>query len=79
MKSRNPCIGSTTHRAVLTEAQVVEIYQYQKKTTTVHHSFALDPSLKGRTTYVARKYNVCPKTIRDIWNRRAWSNETRFM
>jgi hypothetical protein len=82
MRSNQNNISSTDPippRAVLTETKVIEIYQHRRKTPTHPQMFPFDPSIAGRTTYVARKFKVSPKTIRDIWNRRAWANETRFL
>jgi hypothetical protein len=63
-------------RAILSEEQVVEIYQYQ---WTKPNRFNYDPLLTGRASAVAIKYNVSPKAIRDIWNRRTWKAETRHL
>jgi hypothetical protein len=52
-------------RAVLTVQQAIEIYQ--------------SPRLIGNVAMQAQKYNVSPKTIRDILNRRTWARETRHL
>ena len=77
--SKSPSTDLILPLAVLSAAQVIEIYQHRRKTPTHPQMFPFDPSIAGRTTYVARKFKVSPKTIRDIWNRRAWANETRFL
>ena len=74
-----PCIASTKvgpddkpqkrHGVVLTENKAYEIYKLK---------FHLDKSkLKGRGVPVSRKFNVSPKTVRDIWSRRTWINATK--
>jgi hypothetical protein len=32
--------------------------------------------LSGHSTIIAKKYNVSPKTVRDIWNNRTWTSVT---
>eukprot|EP00292_Cryptomonas_paramecium_P019813 CAMPEP_0113697684 /NCGR_PEP_ID=MMETSP0038_2-20120614/22272_1 /TAXON_ID=2898 /ORGANISM="Cryptomonas paramecium" /LENGTH=120 /DNA_ID=CAMNT_0000620725 /DNA_START=115 /DNA_END=474 /DNA_ORIENTATION=+ /assembly_acc=CAM_ASM_000170 len=34
-------------------------------------------SVAGKSTIVAELYRVSPKTIRDIWNRKTWTQVTR--
>mmetsp|Transcript_53917 Transcript_53917/g.112595 ORF Transcript_53917/g.112595 Transcript_53917/m.112595 type:complete len:241 (-) Transcript_53917:7-729(-) len=63
-------------RAVLSLAQVIEIYQYRK---IPHRDRQCCDPLLGRSVAVAKKFNVSPKTIRDIWNRRSWAQETRHL
>jgi hypothetical protein len=63
-------------RAILTEAEAVEIYQCQR---TKPMRFRFDPALTGKTSAVAKKYNVSPKAVRDIWNRRTWTMETQHL
>jgi hypothetical protein len=58
-------------RAILTEKQAAEIYQYRISNSRF--------SPLGSATIIARKYNVSPKTVRDIWNRRTWTQETRHL
>jgi hypothetical protein len=57
-------------RALLTEREAVEIYLCRKKSSSGH---------KVSTNALANKYNVSPKAIRDIWNRRTWAPETRHL
>jgi hypothetical protein len=62
------------HRAILTADQVVEIYQLRSQLHT-----SIEPGeqqIRGRTLAVAKRFGVSPKTVRDIWNRRSWANET---
>jgi hypothetical protein len=39
----------------------------------------MDPLLSGQSAAVAKKFNVSPKAIRDIWNRRTWTQETHHL
>jgi hypothetical protein len=59
-------------RAVLNELQAIEIYQHRR---TKSNSLGSE----GSTAFLAKKYNVSPKTIRDIWNRRTWIEHTRHL
>jgi hypothetical protein len=62
-----------THtRAILNEAQAIEIYKQRNK-----KSCSL--SFNGTAVMIARKYNISPKTVRDIWNRRSWVEQTRHL
>ncbi len=57
------------HGIVLTDKEAFEIYKFK---------FPLDKfQMKGRSVPVSRKFNVSPKTVRDIWNQRTWTNATR--
>jgi hypothetical protein len=70
-------ISRTHHpRAVLTESQAIEIYTYRKIDA---NSPKRDQCLLGRSSALAKKFNVSPKTIRDIWNRRTWTHETQHL
>jgi uncharacterized membrane protein YgcG len=63
-------------RAVLTETQAIEIYSYRKPKASRQMT---DPILSGRSAAVAKKFNISPKAIRDIWNRRTWTQETQHL
>jgi hypothetical protein len=54
-------------RALLAAKQAMEIYGDRI------------PSFRGKIAMQAKKYNVSPKTIRDILNRRTWAKETRHL
>jgi hypothetical protein len=54
-------------RALLAAKQAMEIYCDRI------------PSFRGKIAMQAKKYNVSPKTIRDILNRRTWAKETRHL
>ena len=60
-------------RAVLNANDAVEIYKFKT------HSFDADRAFTGHAPRVAEIFNVSPKTIRDIWNRRTWIPETRHL
>jgi hypothetical protein len=60
------------HRAVLTQDQAIVIYTIRETTSCFGYQ-----SLKSAS--LAKQFNVSPKTIRDIWNRRTWANETRHL
>jgi hypothetical protein len=53
---------------VLTDKEAFEIYKFK---------FPLDKfHMKGRSVPVSRKFNASPKTVRDIWSQRTWTNAT---
>jgi hypothetical protein len=54
-------------RALLAAQQAIEIYSHRI------------PSFRGKIAIQAKNYNVSPKTIRDILNRRTWTKETRHL
>ena len=56
---------------VLSENQAYEIYQWKQS--------LLQKSISGTSVMIASRYNVSPKTVRDIWNRRTWCNATRSL
>ena len=65
-------------RALLTEQQAVEIYKY-RRATDHSQSDSYYSHLVGKSSDVAVKYNISPKAVRDIWNRRTWIQETRHL
>ncbi len=73
--SPNPRPGSSGPRAVLTEEQAIEIYAFGQKMK----NHGVDPPKDGKSVALAKQYDVSPKTIRDIWNRRTWTQETRHL
>ena len=62
-------------RTVLTKQQATKIYMIGQ---AARHC-GLDPLYGGQSAKIAKMYCVSPKTIRDIWNRRTWQNETRHL
>jgi hypothetical protein len=64
-------------RAVLSEKEAIEIYQY--RTAAAQDSAMRDACLHGKSSAVAKQYNISPKAVRDIWNRRTWTQETRHL
>jgi hypothetical protein len=57
--------------AVLNQHQAVEVYRIRKSKTEL--------GVWPRATAVSKLYGVSPKTIRDIWNRRTWIEQTKYM
>ena len=53
---------------VLNEKLAVEIYKWKQ--------FFSGQNSKGKSVPVSRIYNISPKTVRDIWNRKTWSDAT---
>jgi hypothetical protein len=60
-------------RSVLTKEEAVRIFQLRQVPS------GCDPARVIKASAVAKKYNVSPKTVRDIWNRRTWTVETRHL
>ena len=73
-----PMNATSYPRAVLTEQEAAEIYQYRKVKKT-HRSGEEADILHGKSAAVAAKYNISPKAVRDIWNRRTWTQVTRHL
>jgi hypothetical protein len=63
-------------RAVLTQEQAVEIYLIRKAMRLREDQ---PTQQKYLTVGLAKKHNVSPKAIRDIWNRRTWTQETEHL
>ena len=63
-------------RSVLTEEKVLEIFAAGKLCSD---SSIVKLKTRGQILALSRKYDVTPKTIRDIWNRRTWKNVTSFV
>ena len=63
-------------RAILSKKQAVEIFLLRSIGNTSPRS---DACLYGRSSAVACKYRISPKAVRDIWNRRTWTVETRHL
>ena len=72
MYNANPTNIPSRPRAVLNEAKAIEIYKLRQSIDR----YRLQPS---RSAALASYFNVSPKAIRDIWNRRTWANETRHL
>ena len=66
-------------RAILTVEQAIEIYHLRLKSDTAQSAGRGAAPTPGRTQAVAEHFGVSPKTVRDIWNRRSWANETRHL
>jgi hypothetical protein len=58
-------------RAILTEQQAVEIFRFK--------SASAIPQIKLSALFVARRYGIHEKTVRDIWKQRTWSHATRSL
>ncbi len=57
------------HGVVLSDKEAFEIYKCK---------LSLDKfKTKGRSVPVSLQFNVSPKTVRDIWTRRTWTNATK--
>ena len=55
-------------RAILRKEQAIEIFDYKKQLG--------DQSWSAASSILVNKYNVNPKTIRDIWSGRSWLEVT---
>jgi hypothetical protein len=73
----------STRGFMLNDRQAVAIYK-QKLELMKPRSFKtclqdFDSRIKGQSTHVGKAFGVSPKTIRDIWSRRTWSEATSFL
>ena len=51
------------HRTILTEQQAIEIFGFR--------------SMNCSATFVAKRYGINERTVRDIWKQRTWTHATR--
>jgi hypothetical protein len=67
-------------RVTLNEEKAVEIYRRKiellQKTSPMQTPSS---SLQGQSMRISYMFDVSPKTIRDIWNRRTWQGATRHL
>eukprot|EP00291_Cryptomonas_curvata_P014215 CAMPEP_0172179230 /NCGR_PEP_ID=MMETSP1050-20130122/16499_1 /TAXON_ID=233186 /ORGANISM="Cryptomonas curvata, Strain CCAP979/52" /LENGTH=199 /DNA_ID=CAMNT_0012852083 /DNA_START=353 /DNA_END=948 /DNA_ORIENTATION=- len=68
--------GKTPFLVILTADQARMIYSLRSESTA--QTFELR-SVAGKSSLVAELYGVSPKTIRDVWNRKTWTQVTRPM
>ena len=72
---------SRHNRVILNQRLAADIYAHKLSliNPTTFDSLFKDSQMKtkGQSSKVAVKYGVSPKTVRDIWNRRTWTNATR--
>jgi hypothetical protein len=70
-------------RVILNGSLAAEIYKEKLAliTPTSFESCLKDTRVKtkGKSVQVSAKYGVSAKTIRDIWNRRTWTDATSFL
>ncbi len=59
----------------LQKLDIMHSHIYRNKTTTK----SLKSPLEGRSDNVSSIFQVSPKTIRDIWNRRTWQHATSHL
>jgi hypothetical protein len=60
-------------RRILTEEDAIAIFSAGKPRTGTS---TVKIWARGQILELSRKFNVTPKTIRDIWNRRTWRDVT---
>mmetsp|Transcript_38222 Transcript_38222/g.93027 ORF Transcript_38222/g.93027 Transcript_38222/m.93027 type:complete len:644 (-) Transcript_38222:257-2188(-) len=58
---------------ILSKQQATDIYMMRSPDTTTDEF----KDVAGKSSMVAEMYRVSPKTIRDIWNRKTWTQVTR--
>jgi hypothetical protein len=71
--SDNKLEKTKTSRRVLTEDEVIAIFSAGKLRPGAS---TVKIWARGQILALAKKFNVTPKTIRDIWNRRTWRGAT---
>ena len=64
-------MAARLQKRILTNEQVIEIFLLQLDTSALPLPLPGSPSAR-----LAQKYHVSPKTIRDIWSGRTWTNVT---
>ena len=55
-------------RAILTEQQAVEIFKWQSTDEIL--------TMVCRSSFIAKKFGISEKTVRDIWKQRTWAHAT---
>ena len=73
-------VASKKKRILLNRATAMEIYQHKIR-LTVPMSYkasilSYHSKVRGESSVLAKQYGVSPKTIRDIWNRKSWTEAT---
>ena len=63
-----PITNQSNRRAVLTEEQAREIFEFRKS-----HSFN---SFHAASTFLSKKFKISSKAVRDIWSGRSWLDAT---
>ena len=69
-ETRNP------FQVILTAEQAKSIYSLRASSTVEDHTIR---HVVGKSSLVAEMYGVSPKTIRDVWNRKTWSQVLNFV
>ncbi len=68
------------YRQVLNKIQAEEIYRYKlsliKSSDMEPDIQSSEEKLKGKSVDVSYRFGVSPKTVRDIWTRRTWTEST---
>mmetsp|Transcript_26809 Transcript_26809/g.70411 ORF Transcript_26809/g.70411 Transcript_26809/m.70411 type:complete len:91 (+) Transcript_26809:102-374(+) len=68
---------------ILNQKQAIEIYEHMIQILGSNRAkFSAEfrkRKIRGESSRIASKYGVTAKTIRDIWNRRSWSNATNSL
>jgi hypothetical protein len=62
--------GKTPFLVILTADQARMIYSLRSESTAQTYELR---SVAGKSSLVAELYGVSPKTIRDVWNRKTWT------
>ena len=55
-------------RAILTEQQAVDIFKWQSAEEI--------PTMVSSSSFIAKKFGINERTVRDIWKRRTWAHAT---
>ena len=65
---------------VLNQEKAKEIYQYKVRLlASMSYKESLQPmkqSMRGEASKLAKSFGLSAKTIRDIWNKRTWTEAT---
>ena len=67
-------------RIVLNKETAIEIYQHKiRLMVPMSYKQCLQSwkeSIRGESSKLAKQYGVSPKTVRDVWNRKSWTEVT---
>jgi hypothetical protein len=80
MNNRVSNSSGKIHRVLLNKDAAADIYEYKLAliTPTSFKSCVekYEKKIKGQSAKLAKTYGVSAKTIRDIWNKKSWTNAT---
>ena len=66
-------------RNIISRNLAVEIYSYKIRFAAYSKCSVTSSSLRKARTRVSKLFDVIPKTVKDIWNRKSWVQATSHL